>query len=56
MDGEDVGDEKGGGEEKGDVEEPKKRGVIMVRTENLKHNPFEHTQELKVNHGGAVVT
>lgn len=38
----------GGVAKEGEEEEGSKPRIIMVRTENLEHNPFEQTQELKV--------
>lgn len=46
-DGGEVG--TGGGVAEQEVEPVEERPrILMVRTENLKHNPFEQTQELKV--------
>ena len=31
------------------IEDPKKPRILMVRTENVLHEPFESTQETKVH-------
>ncbi len=46
LDGGVVGGDGGVADEKGEGSKPR---IIMVRTENLKHDPFEQTQELKVS-------
>ena len=34
-------------EEEEEVEVPKKRPILMVRTENVEHKPFKQTEEVK---------
>lgn len=42
-----VGGDVGGAEQEAEPVDQKPQ-ILMVRTENLKHQPFEQTQELKV--------
>ena len=55
LDGGVVGGDGGVADEKREEETSKQR-IIMVRTENLEHDPFEQTQELKVSLWKVTVT